>query len=253
MTLSQDATFYAISDRGKIRRNNQDAYKVCSKQKIGVLADGVGGLNHGEVASKTVVESCLNYIKENIDNESQLSDSLIRNELNNAIKIANEHLITIQSNDQRYSKMGTTVVCFAIIGGVAYYSWVGDSRLYLYCQESKSLIQLTNDHTLDPDKLDCDSNPRLQRQASGVLTRMMGATLYLKPDHGETPFKPGDILLACSDGLTDLVRDEFIQQQISTIENQSSLEACAKRLVDKALDVGGKDNITIILAQSLNG
>jgi len=243
--------FCSVTHQGKVRRNNQDYLEINNTGGYATIADGVGGLSHGDIASETATKSCMAYL-EDIVSQQQL---LTNKQLSNAIKLANEHLITIQQNDDRYSKMGTTLCCFSVNGSEVNYSWVGDSRLYIYKAKSKELLLLTEDHTLDPNKLAAPPSDKLRRKMSSTLTQMVGSLLLLKPGIGTHEIQEKDVLIACTDGLSDMVKEEFIQEHLALLSEvngdqtkvDSALKACSDKLLDKALDVGGTDNISFIV------
>jgi protein phosphatase len=106
---------------------------------------------------------------------------------------------------------------------------------------------LTKDHTLDRDKIDATLAPDLYRRAPNILTQKVGSILLLKPDTGSVELEPNDIVLACTDGLSDRVKSELMLEYAAKFE--SNLESYADVLLDRALDCGGQDNISFILAQ----
>ena len=231
--------------RGKVKRNNQDCLSFREEIMCGVVADGVGGKAYGEVASQLAVDASLEYLLLE-------KSSLIQNpekELANAIKIANEEIITIQRNEPKYDKMATTLTCLHITSSKIYYAWVGDSRIYRINTQQNLIEMLTVDHTLDQSKIDPVVSPRLYKQAPHILTRMVGSILLLKPDSGACQLQPSDIILACTDGLSNMVSNEQILEYSVSADTQSQagMEALADRLLDRALDCGGLDNIGFTL------
>jgi protein phosphatase len=168
-------------------------------------------------------------------------------ELGNAIKYANETIITIQRNEEKYRSMGTTLTCLWVKDEQLHYSWVGDSRIYLIRSSDKTIKQLTNDHTLDRNKIDAALAPDLYRRAPSILTQKIGSILLIKPDSDRIQIAPGDIVLACTDGLSDKVSDELMLDY--AIAFTHSLTEYGEKLLDRALDCGGQDNISFILAR----
>lgn len=240
--------FCSRTHKGKVRRNNQDFLAVDQDLLFAAIADGIGGKDFGEVASQLAVESCVQYAQ-SISDELQ-ADSLSR-ELANAIKVANETIITIQRNESKYRNMGSTLSCFWLYEQQLHYSWVGDSRIYLLQPVANQIKMLTQDHTLDQRKIDAKLAPSLHKRASSILTQMVGSILLLKPDSDCIQVNQGDIILACTDGLTDRVSEELILEYSQTIDarDQQSIELYADKLLDRALDCGGQDNISLIVAQ----
>ena len=249
-------TFSSRSHRGKVRKKNQDALAVQEQCLFGAIADGIGGERHGEVASQLAVDACINYLSA-LDHNSALTPKIMTKEISNAIKFANEAIITVQKNDHRYENMGTTLNCFWLkqLAGhqredqqdiaQLFYSWVGDSRIYRIRPADNQIKQLTKDHTLNPKKIDAHQAPKLHRSASNILTQKVGSILLLKPDTDSCTLRAGDIFLACTDGLTNRIEDSLLLEH--AIGHR--LEDYADYLLDEALDRGGQDNISFILGQ----
>ena len=243
--------FISRTHRGKVKRNNQDCLACLPENSLAIIADGVGGNAYGEVASQMCIDAGIDYLSQ----KQTSSFDRISKELSNAIKLANEEIITIQQNEPKYAKMSSTMTCFCIGESHLHYAWVGDSRLYLIRPADKSINMLTHDHTLDRSKIDPEMAPQLYKKASSILTRTVGSILLLKPDMGVTPIQEGDVILACTDGLTDMVPDELILQYTldsfsdAKLNDVESLEKLADRLLDRSLDCGGIDNVSLILAK----
>jgi serine/threonine protein phosphatase PrpC len=244
MPTSSDIQFFSCSDPGKVRRNNEDFLKIDSTLQIAAVADGMGGNDYGEVASQLAVDACIEYLRQT--SEEVLNKYPCR-ELGNAIKYANETIITIQRNEEKYRSMGTTLTCLWVTDDQLHYSWVGDSRIYLIRSSDKTIKQLTTDHTLDRDKIDATLAPDLYRRAPSILTQKIGSILLIKPDCDSTQIAPGDIILACTDGLSDKVSDDLMLDY--AIGFKHSLNEYGEKLLDRALDCGGQDNISFILAK----
>ena len=253
MQNNNSVNFCSRSHKGKVKRNNQDSLDFDQEHNIAVIADGIGGKEYGEVASHLAVESCMAYLK-NLDNSKEKFYETVSRELSNSIKIANESIITIQRNEPKYSNMGSTLSCFWLTANKLYYSWVGDSRIYLINPSSETITMLTVDHTLDQSKIDPDLSPTMYKRASSILTQMVGSILLLKPDTGSSKVNSGDIILTCTDGLSDRVSDQLMLEYAIQFNNntQHSLAAYADKLLDRALDCGGQDNISFVLAQTSN-
>jgi len=239
--------FVSRSHRGKVKRNNQDCLSINSELVCAAIADGIGGNAFGEVASQLSIDACMEYLT--TEQNSVLAKPT--KELSNAIKVANEEIITIQQNEPKYKNMGSTLSCFNIIKEELDYAWVGDSRIYLIRPSEESITMLTNDHTLDQSKIDPTLSPQLYKRAPSILTRTVGSILLLKPDVGSVQLETSDIVLACTDGLSNLVADELILEYTLKADTNYSdgLEKLADKLLDRALDCGGQDNISFILAK----
>lgn len=242
---SMNLEFHTVTHIGKVRKNNQDYLDVNLEGQFAVIADGVGGRHYGEVASKIAVESAMDYLQKNTTNKS----NLVGTELSNCIRIANADIIKAQKQDERYKKMGTTMVCFALKGEMLFFSWVGDSRLYLYKASHDMLLQLTQDHALKPEKFNKNATHKMRKNAKNVITKMVGGAMQLKPSSRSSILSSGDILLACTDGLSDMVDHDFIHEQLRLVGSEMNIKECSETLLDKALDVGGTDNISFITAK----
>ena len=247
MVNNNNVQFCSRSHTGKVRRNNQDYLEFDPTRSIAAIADGVGGKDFGEVASQLAVESCMVYLK-TLDYET-LHQKGTR-ELANAIKVANETIITIQRNETKYNNMGSTLSCFWLNQNKLYYSWVGDSRIYLLRPADQSIKMLSHDHTLDQSKIDPLLAPDLYKRAPSILTQMVGSILLLKPDAGSVDVIDGDIILACTDGLSGHVPDQLMLEYALSADGSDPLENYADKLLERALDCGGQDNISFVLAMT---
>ena len=235
--------FFTRSHIGKVRRENQDFLAVDNNRNFAIVADGIGGEKFGGVASKMAIDSCLAYLND-IDPEELIID--LQHHLVNAIKFANDEIMTVQRNEPKYAKMGSTLTCFGISNSNLHYAWVGDSRVYTINPKRDELAMLSRDHTLDKSKIDPQLAPNLYKRASSILTQTVGSIMLLKPDRGSCLVEPGDIVLSCTDGLSDRVEDELI---LEFAKNHSDMNDLADKLLDRALDCGGQDNISFVLTR----
>ncbi len=231
------------SDRGIVRSTNEDACFVLLPDRVYVLADGVGGGNSGEIASRTAVSEIANYVVEH-----PISRMMDRYEivgyLKKAIDKANTKIYTMARTYAENSGMATTTVVLYVRRGKAYIGNVGDSRAYLY--RKGELTQLTEDHTYVNSLVKAGILSREEAEhdeRKNVIIKALGAEPEVEPDFFQVDIKVGDILLCCSDGLYDELTDEEI---IRCIKKNESMTDLAKELVEKANDNGGRDNITII-------
>jgi len=142
--------------------------------------------------------------------------------------------------------MWTTLICVYVDDDFVYFSYVGDSRLYHVSIADKKITQLTTDHTLSQNKLNQDLVPNLHARSNHVLTRMVGAGNSLNPGFGKSPLQSGDILLICTDGLSDLVSDENILQAV--LNNANDMNNCLQYLLELVNNEGARDNITMVMA-----
>ena len=231
------------TDKGIIRSSNEDACFVLLHDKVYILADGVGGGNSGEIASRTAVSEIANYVvKHPLDG---LEDKYeIVGYLRDAIEQANHRIYDLAMEHEENSGMATTAIIVYVHKGKAYIGNIGDSRVYLY--RNGDYLQLTEDHTyvntlvkagiLSKEEADQD-------ERKNVIIKALGAEPSVEPDFFQVEIMEGDILLACSDGLYDEVSDEEI---ISVIIEKDNMNELAAELVYRANRNGGRDNITVI-------
>jgi protein phosphatase len=234
---------WGMSDVGHVRTNNEDVFERISDQHFFILADGMGGHKAGEVAASEAVKSVCRSIRyaPSFSSDGEIGDYLVK-----AIDKANQRVWSLSREDSAFSGMGTTLSCFLIHSDQLVYAHVGDSRLYRY---RGHLEQLSNDHSLRAILLqegDIDRDLLDQPGFKNVITRALGIQPHIKPDVGVTLVQPDDIYLLCSDGLTDMVSDEDINQLIGS---GHPLEKICESLVCAALEKGGNDNITVLMVK----
>lgn len=233
---------------GKRRESNQDSYAVLRHADLGgtrdallVVADGMGGVKGGEIASRIVAETITESVQ-------SLSDSLDGTALlTEAIHVANAQVLAKNHADSRseMQRMGTTCVAAILEGSSLVVGNVGDSRAYLLHQGR--LFQITQDHSQVWKQVQSGQMSREEARSSkyrNVVTRMVGLTDPVEPDLFPITLKEGDVLLLCSDGLSSEVPDSHIARLLA--ESTSPQEA-SERLVSAALEAGGSDNITVVV------
>jgi len=243
----------ACTDKGRVRPINEDSYRISPEHSLFVLSDGLGGAAKGEVASAMAVEAVIASLPENGAAEAHgksaahpcLSDQT--NPLVCAIKAANRKVHDQGMRDPSCRGMGATIVAARITGGRLSLAHVGDSRAYLF--RSDRLEQLTSDHSLVAEQVRQVLMTPEQADASelqSVLTRALGTEESVEVDADEIELFPGDSLLLCSDGLTRMVPES----EISAILAQASgVQVAAERLVSRANDHGGHDNVTVVVVR----
>jgi len=239
-----------ISDIGKRRKQNEDSLFLDDRMGLYVVADGMGGHNAGEVASKLVVETIRDYIKQGQSNgpveERAGIDANLSKEaglLLAGIQLSNRIVHQTALSNEAYRGMGSTVSAVYFTEKTFIVANVGDSLIYLI--RDGEIEQLAVPHTLvaEQTERDPDNAELLWSDFKHVLTRAMGVDEKVKADISEKPFFKNDILVICSDGLTDKADDEEI---LELVYNRRSEKAC-KSLVDLANARGGDDNITAIV------
>jgi PPM family protein phosphatase len=233
--------FVGLTDTGIVRAVNQDSYYVDDPQgRFFIVADGMGGHAGGQEASKIATETIQAHLEKHWDDSAMTSDIL----LTEAIEKANQGILEDQSLHPERGDMGTTVVAI-IFRDSPWCVHVGDSRLYRW--RNSELEQVTEDHTWV--SLAMKSGEISKEQAKihpwrHVLSQCLGRKDLFRVDLQELDIQPGDILLMCSDGLTEEVPDEEIQALLSKEENCQQI---AEKLITAAKNAGGSDNITVVM------
>ena len=231
------------SNRGVVRENNEDACFVIPGSDVYVVADGVGGNNSGEVASRTAVEQIAGFINSgNIRRYEEAED--IFDYMGNAIGVANTTIYEMGKDTTRYQGMATTVVMAYIYKGEGYIANVGDSRAYIY--RDGKMSRVTKDHTYVNELIDkgviTEDEAESHRQKN-VITKALGAEPSISPDYYKLPLHSGDVLMLCTDGLYGEVGEGRILEVLGEDKNMN--DTC-NELVDMAIESGGRDNITVI-------
>ena len=226
---------FSKTDVGRKRETNQD-YVYARTKPVGKLpnlfavADGMGGHNAGDRASKCTVEILEREIEES-------TETNIKDIIRQAIYKANEKIIEMAERDSKLEGMGTTLVVATIVHNMIYFANVGDSRLYLI---NHTITQLTKDHSLVEEMVRLGGiKPEEARNHpdKGV-----------EPDFFEHSLKKGDIILMCSDGLSNMIEDEEIFQ---IVKSGRDVVEITEDLIETANENGGKDNIGVVVIEPL--
>jgi serine/threonine protein phosphatase PrpC len=232
------------SDQGKKRKNNEDSILVEQDKGIFLLADGMGGHQGGEVASKMAVGEALAHLSGGI-NVSH-SDKDITKLLAESLFKANDVVFEKAKTDLSLLGMGSTLVQMVIKNDKAYICNVGDSRAY---HVRDGIQQLTRDQTVGDYLVEHKIMARedVPPQKFHTLTQAVGTADHLVPEQLTIDLKEGDYLLLCSDGLTDMLSDDQIKEVI--IRYGDDLDEAVKMLIKEANNKGGRDNITVVLVR----
>ena len=235
----------AVTDIGMVRSMNQD-FVFASPERIGPLedlflvADGMGGHRAGDYASRFLIEYIVKSVKPS-DGKAPVAV------LERAIRLGNRELYRDAVEKEELSGMGTTLVAASTEGTTLYVANIGDSRLYLV-RRGKA-YQVTKDHSYVEEMVAAGKMVRGSREylsQKNIITRAAGMTERVEADFFEVELEEGDTILLCSDGLTNMVDNDAIAKIVS---GGGSLEEKGRRLVDTANENGGRDNITVILAE----
>ena len=236
---------FSITDTGRTRDANQD-YVFCEEHAIGsfpnlfIVADGMGGHNAGDTASRM----CVEVVVSQIEKSTKVTPIGI---LEQAVAAANETVYDASLEDVALYGMGTTLVGTVVFGDTAYVINVGDSRLYAF---RDTLKQVTVDHSLVEEMV---QSGKLKKEAirthpnKNIITRALGTNRTVKADCFEIEVREGDVLLLCSDGLTNMLEDDRIESIIKQYKND--MKRAGEILIEEANEAGGKDNISVVLVR----
>lgn len=239
---------FSKTDIGRKREVNQD-YVFVSDQPVGnipnllIVADGMGGHNAGDYASKFVVQ----VLKKELEKSREDGPRAM---LKKAIASANHQLIAESKTDAKLEGMGTTLVAATVIEHTLYFANVGDSRLYLLNDEIR---QLSKDHSLVQEMVrlgGLDAEEAKHHPDKNIITRAIGVKEDIEIDFFEYRLKKGDIILMCTDGLSNMVEDEEIFQ---IVRSSRDVVEAVEQLIERANSNGGKDNIGVIVAEPFAG
>ena len=240
---------YAKSDQGKVREINQDYFYISNsldEVQLYILADGMGGYNGGEIASKLAVQTAKNYIQNNFKDIEKDKDSIIQL-LGSSMEYANMVVYEKSKENPELQGMGTTLEICLIYNNKVYIGHVGDSRIYRI--RKQFIRKLTQDHSY-VQKLVKEGTITKEQAAhhpqKNMLMKALGCNAFVEPDVMVKGFLKDDILIICSDGLTNLVDQETIYEMAS-----KNIEQATKDLVKLANDRGGYDTITVVIIKNI--
>lgn len=236
---------FANSDIGKVRDMNQDSYYISDKDdkmKLYIVADGMGGYKGGEIASKLAIESSKNYIINNFDQIKKERDQIIEL-IKSAIEYANMVVYEKSKEVPELAGMGTTIDVCLIYSNRIYIGHIGDSRVYRLRKDFFRKLTVDDSYV---EQLVKEGNitkeEAYNHPKKNMLTKALGCTAFVEPTVLVKGFMKGDILLMCTDGLTNMLKDDKICEIIKQNSEQAS-----KELVKKANEQGGYDNITAVI------
>ena len=242
--------FFSATDTGRTRNNNEDSVAVDNASSLVVLADGMGGYNAGEVASQmatTFISAELGRWL--IEASGNATDADVRRAMDICVDNANRAIFNAANSNPQYAGMGTTLVVGVFRDSRLLLGHVGDSRGYRL--RAGKFMRITHDHSLLQEQIDAGLITEAQAAFSAnknLVTRAVGVEDSVMLESHLHELLPGDLVLLCSDGLSDMIDDEHIGQVLQSGEN---IETLAHALIAAANDAGGKDNIAVILVRVL--
>ena len=254
MSLEDKILTTGITDQGLVRDHNEDSISCDTELGLLVLADGMGGHKGGEIASAIAIDTILKELRKelpeiitgNIDDRTGYSLESMAVEA--AIKTANTNIFEAAKSNIKYEGMGTTIVVLLFYNNHLTVAHVGDSRLYR--MRDKTLEQMTRDHTLLQELMDRGFYTKKEARESlnkNLITRAVGVNATVDIDLLEEAVLPGDLFLLCSDGLTDMITDDLIED--IQLNYKDDLQKMNMELIKQAKEHGGKDNVSAMLAQ----
>jgi len=238
------------SDKGIIRDINEDSYSIINdaegKPVSFIIADGMGGHNSGEIASKMAVDyvsQCIKRDYEKIDTKEKIIDYIIK-----IMQESNRLVYKNSMENEENFGMGTTLIIAVVFKNLLIIGHVGDSRVYLL--RDNKMNRITTDHSFVEELI---KNGTVSREEASnhpkknIITRAIGCAEEIQIDIYECEIMDNDIFIICTDGLTNMLSDDEIK---NIIQSNSDLEEACNQLVKTANDNGGEDNITVILSKN---
>jgi len=239
------------TDPGRVRGQNEDNIAFVPDAGLAVVADGMGGHQAGEVASKLAVDVITHHIIETLADSGANGAAEIKS-VGEAIQLANRAIYDHARNQPEYAGMGSTVVVTLFYDDKLCVGHVGDSRLYRF--RNNLLEQITQDHSVVQELVSrglVTAEEARQSVNKNLVTRALGVDPAVTPDISEHALQDDDIYLLCSDGLNDVLADGDIEMML--IEHRRQLEDAVQHMIDMANDRGGPDNISVILIRANRG
>ncbi len=243
------------TDPGKKRANNEDAWLVNDAQGLYAVADGVGGSEAGEVASRIAVETLAEAMPDLLGDKDRTPPSEVRSDdvpepaaFRHAVTLANRNIREEAVKNPARGGMGTTLTALLLTRKRAFLAHIGDSRAYRL--RGGTLAQLTNDHSVVAEQVRAGLLTPAQARTSPnrhMITRALGIDREAAPDLMEHQVQSGDAFLLCSDGLTEMVSDRELAKMLGSSEPRQAVRS----LIDAANKAGGVDNITAVVVKVL--
>ena len=244
-----DFEFFSQTDTGRVRSNNEDAIALDARCGVAVLADGMGGYAAGEVASGMACDFIQGELGRWLSEaSSNASDGDVKRAMDICVDNANRAIFGAANSNPTYAGMGTTLVLAVFRSGRLLMGHIGDSRGYRW--REGQLQQITKDHSLLQEQIDAGILTPEQAQFAAnknLVTRALGVEDLVLMETHLHDIQSGDIYLMCSDGLSDMLRDQQIADVMSA---HTSLPEMGEALVAAANEAGGRDNIAVVLVRA---
>ncbi len=241
--LLDENRIFGLTDKGKVRDNNEDFFAINPAIGIYMVADGMGGHNAGEIASEEACKTVLSYFRNHSD-EIKFDKKDLEDTFWTALQEANTTVLNMASENTRYRGMGTTLIVAMVHEDDLYVSHIGDVRAYLW--HGEDLEQLTEDHSVVWQLVKRGEMSKEEARLSNMknqITQAVGIGPTIVPSFVNCPLEQGDKLMLCSDGLWDMLSDDQIAEIMGSSKTAREL---TEALVIKANEAGGHDNITVV-------
>lgn len=236
--------YEVISDTGLVRTNNEDYFYVPEslEKPLFIVADGIGGQNYGEIASKMAVKTIVDNIKEHsyYGSLDELEEDFVK-----SITLTNETVFSKSNSNENFKGMGTTLTILYFFGESILIGHVGDSRVYAI--GDKKIKQLTDDDTYVNSLVNMGAISQNEAEVHpkrNIITNAIGTDIKADISLVQYNYTEGEYILMCTDGLTDMVSNEEIYETIMKYKNPKMIK---EELLKLAINAGGKDNITFII------
>ena len=246
-----DSTVCAATDIGRMREINEDYFLIRPEKKLYIVADGMGGHNAGEVASKEAALAIDEYFSTDKIADLTSEPGRVGDEMKSALLKSNRHLISMAAANRQYQGMGCAIMVALVVGNDVHLSHVGDTRAYL--SNDSGIQLLTTDHSTVMSLVQSGQMTMEEARISPLkneLTQAIGAFESIDPDYISCALNDGDRILICSDGLWDLVTDQEIHH---IVHQHKDLRDICNELIESANSAGGHDNITAMIFEAPEG
>jgi len=245
--------FWGITDNGKVRKSNQDVFKTHIDEDNGtaifVVCDGMGGANAGNIASTLAAETFIDYMIKHVQNFTNQSD--VAQKMTDAVLIANTKVFDKSTQDLEFAGMGTTLTAAISTKFGEVVANVGDSRMY-HVTDSE-VFQITRDHSVVEDMIERGEISRDEAHVhpnKNLITRAIGTSVHEPPDIFLLNLKPGEYILLCSDGFSNLASKNEI---FTRLKKGKPVKNSCEAFLDLALSRGAPDNVTVVIYKKQGG